>query len=431
MVGALGKMGITSIKATNFRSFRQLDIKLEQLNIVIGANASGKSNLVQLLGFLRDIANFGLDNAISMQGGSEFVRNLSSDRSAPVMIEIQASEPKRLYLGEQPSGETLEFRGADLQYKFSIVFRKRGDKFQVVHDEIEILGTFYSRRFVGRSKSNGSRRKAPYFRRRRLATGKICFRVEKGFLRPSVESDPALSIDQTRLIAELFGEPLKIEGNTLLMQRTSQFAPRFARDLAIFDFDPKLPKHATPITGKVTLEEDGSNLALALRRVTRAAKDRREFMGLIRSLLPFVHKVSVDRLADKSMLVKIRESYYPHQYVPASLVSDGTINLTAIVMALFFEGRSITVIEEPERNIHPHLMARLMQMMRDASKVRQVIVTTHNPEFIKHSDLKDILFVSRGKDGSTSVTRLTNRADVSTFLQNEIGLDQLFVSEML
>ena len=68
-------MPITSIAVTNFKSFRDMVFEPASFNIIIGSNASGKSNLIQVFKFLRDIAKYGLPNAVSLQGGVEYMRN--------------------------------------------------------------------------------------------------------------------------------------------------------------------------------------------------------------------------------------------------------------------------------------------------------------------------------------------------------------------
>ena len=59
-------MPINKIKISNFKSFKEIDIDLRQFNVLIGANASGKSNFVQIFKFLRDIEKHGLENAIAL-----------------------------------------------------------------------------------------------------------------------------------------------------------------------------------------------------------------------------------------------------------------------------------------------------------------------------------------------------------------------------
>jgi hypothetical protein len=72
----------------NFRSFKEVDMELRPLNIVVGANASGKTNLVQAFRFLRDIARHGLENAVALQGGAEYLTNLNSPSARECHIEI-------------------------------------------------------------------------------------------------------------------------------------------------------------------------------------------------------------------------------------------------------------------------------------------------------------------------------------------------------
>ena len=69
-------MAIKKIKISNFKSFQNLEVEIGKFNLLIGANASGKSNFIQVFKFLRDIIQHGLDNAISLQGGVEYFRNV-------------------------------------------------------------------------------------------------------------------------------------------------------------------------------------------------------------------------------------------------------------------------------------------------------------------------------------------------------------------
>ncbi len=70
-------MVIKKIKVTNFKSFGNLEIELGNFNVLIGPNAAGKSNFVHIFEFLRDIVSSGLNNAVSMQGGVEYLRNIN------------------------------------------------------------------------------------------------------------------------------------------------------------------------------------------------------------------------------------------------------------------------------------------------------------------------------------------------------------------
>jgi len=85
-------------------------------------------------------------------------------------------------------------------------------------------------------------------------------------------------------------------------------------------------------------------------------------------------ELDVEKFADKSLLFKLREIYAKKQYLPASLISDGTINITALIIALYFEKKPLTIIEEPERNIHPYLISKVVEMMKDASQKSRLLL---------------------------------------------------------
>jgi predicted ATPase len=202
-------------------------------------------------------------------------------------------------------------------------------------------------------------------------------------------------------------------------------------DISIYDFDPKLPKKATPITGKAELEEDGSNLSIVLKNITENKEKRRKLFNLVKEILPFIGNLEVEKFADKSLLFKLQETYFRKEYLPASLISDGTINITALIVALYFEKKPLTIIEEPERNIHPYLISKVVNMMRDASQKKQIIVTTHNPEIVKYAGLDNILLVSRDKEGFSTISRPADKRELKTFLENEIGIEELYVQNLL
>jgi predicted ATPase len=236
-------------------------------------------------------------------------------------------------------------------------------------------------------------------------------------------------------LAEYEVMPWLLRGNvpqrSLVLEHAESVTGRPLQGIAIYDFDPKLPKKATPITGKADLEEDGSNLAIVLKNIIENGDQKRKLENLLGDLLPFVAGLEVEKFADKSLLFSLRETYAKKQSLPASLISDGTINITALIAALYFEKKPVAIIEEPERNIHPSLISKLVAMMKDASQGKQIIVTTHNPEVVRHADIGDVLLVSRNGDGFSTISRPSENNEVKVFLQNEMGLEELFVENLL
>jgi len=117
--------------------------------------------------------------------------------------------------------------------------------------------------------------------------------------------------------------------------------------------------------------------------------------------------------------------------IPASLLSEGTIKVIALVIALYFENKRVMAFEEPAISLHPKLISQLMQMMKEVSEEKQIFVTTHNPEVIRHVELENLYLVSRDEDGFSKITKPGDSEIVHSFLENELGIDDLFVDDLL
>jgi predicted ATPase len=416
-------MTIKTIRVKNFKSFKELQVDLGKFNILIGANASGKSNFIQAFEFLRDIARHGLDNAISLQGGAEYLTNLNLGTAENLSMQVVSSQEGDrpwLLIGTSQRSETyLVAARLEATSSFSIAFRKRGPDFEVLDDRLTLKGEFST---LGR---DGGQEESPKLH----GLGEVL--VFRDGDRRSVKATlpDGLSLDEYQISTSVFGETLSPR-SLILTHPPLLIGPDF-EEIAIYDFDPKLPKKGTPITGKAELEEDGSNLAIVLKNIIGDRDRKRKLENLMGDLLPFVAGVEVGKFADKSLLFSLRETYAKKQSLPASLISDGTINITALVAALYFEKKPVAIIEEPERNIHPSLISKVVAMMKDASKGKQIIVTTHNPEVVRHADIGDVLLVSRNGEGFSTISRPSENKDVQVFLQNEMGLEELFVENLL
>jgi predicted ATPase len=185
------------------------------------------------------------------------------------------------------------------------------------------------------------------------------------------------------------------------------------------------------MTGKRDLEEDASNLAVVVKTIIEDPEKRRKFSNLLHDTLPFVEDFSVQKVMDLSLILTLRERYAKSLDLPASSMSDGTITIFALIIALYFEDRPFIIIEEPVSHIHPFLVARVMAMMKESSERKQLMITTHSTEVVRHVSLEDILLISRDTGGFSVISRPGDKEEVRTFLENEIGIEELFVQNLL
>ena len=417
-------MRLRRLAVHNFKSFRELDIEFGPLTVLIGTNASGKSNLLHFLQFIRDVARYGLRNAISMQGGPRYLTNQSIGISHPLTFRLYADHvDSRSFIPYQDT--LLSIRTRSIDYSASIKFTTRHDRVRLQTDRLTLHADFNELS----SEPTSNRELRSY------GHGTITLDHHNTHLTPTLKLPDPLDSSHVRSLIirfwahDLAAEQPLLELNTFIPMFPMTYNPFSA--ISIYDFDTKLLKRAVPITGKTELEEDGSNLPIVLHNILSRSSSKTKFLRIVRDLLPFVVDFSVERVADKSLLFKVSDTYASNAYLPASLMSDGTVNIAAMIAATHFDESPIVVIEEPEKNLHPKLMSRLVNLLHDASANKQIIVTTHDPQILKHVPLEFVHLVMRDIDGFSTITRPVDRDIVKEFLAKDIGIDDLYIQDLL
>lgn len=88
-------MIISRLIAKNWRNFQQIDVPLRERQFIVGPNASGKSNLLDIFRFLRDIVKTeggGFQKAVKDRGGVSKIRCLAARQDPEIVIEIHIAE---------------------------------------------------------------------------------------------------------------------------------------------------------------------------------------------------------------------------------------------------------------------------------------------------------------------------------------------------
>jgi predicted ATPase len=419
-------MAINRIHIENFKSFSEIDIDLTRFNVVIGSNAAGKSNFISIFKFLRDIARHGIVNAIAMQGGAEYLRNakIGTSRDLVVRVFYQPDSPLEVIDPHRNGTSLLEIRACESSYEFALRFADSGDDFTIVRDRL----------VIGCEVSPCNRAGTAPAGKAVTGHGEITVSNEDGEVRYHARIPEGCSLKEDEIIP-LFFRGKRMPEKTLLLE-TIYGSPlphseKFFDRIAVYDIDPKLPKKGVMITGKRELEEDGSNLALVMKTLSEDPDKKRKLSNLLRDVLPFVEDFSVKKFMDVSFILTLRERYVKSYELPASSLSDGTIAIFAMIIALYFEEKPFIIIEEPVSHIHPFLISRLMAMMKEASEKKQIMVTTHSTEVVKYATLDDILLISRDSEGYSVISRPGDKEEVRAFLENEIGIEELYVQNLL
>jgi len=148
---------ISRLRISNFKSFKDLEVELGNFNVVIGANASGKSNFVQIFKFLRDIVHHGLENAISLQGGVEYLRNLSIGAKENLCLEITSPW---VVVSKKTSRESIpSVKLREKTYECSLRFKSTGEKFEVVSESFDLKFDFIQSSYTSDTEKKGRKKK--------------------------------------------------------------------------------------------------------------------------------------------------------------------------------------------------------------------------------------------------------------------------------
>ena len=120
-------MYISNLKLRNWRNFTSANVNLREMVYLIGPNASGKSNLLDIFRFMRDIVNpkgGGLQQAIDSRGGLKKIRSLAARQAPQVELEFEFRE--NLQNVENP---------ADWCYKLWFNYEGKGKQRPIVQKE--------------------------------------------------------------------------------------------------------------------------------------------------------------------------------------------------------------------------------------------------------------------------------------------------------
>ena len=343
-------MAITKIKIANLKSFEALEVDLRPLNIIVGGNAAGKSNFLEVFRFLRDLAAHGLEDAVSLQGGMEYLANLKIGRRKPVSLEVTFNFELDFPVAFTPSGGLINAKVFQSVYNLSFQSASDGFAVEILTDKLVHRCRFLVSLGVREDRDLGEGEVT-------ITRGKNQFQYQTSL--PEIQSHEVASL--------LSGVRDKFSVDAIVLGSGPNMLSNLPSDIGVFDFDPKLAKKASPVTGRTSLEPDGSNLAIVLRNILQDKKQAGVFVRIFKDALPFVDDLRVDKFADKSLLLALRERFAAQSYLPASFLSDGTLHLAALILALYFDKSALTIIEEPERNIHPHLISKVVAMMQEAS----------------------------------------------------------------
>ena len=172
------------------------------------------------------------------------------------------------------------------------------------------------------------------------------------------------------------------------------------------------------------MEQDFSNLGMFLSRLRKDTPTKR---ALIMALQELYEGITDFEVIGEGGTVQVFLSEGDFS-IPATRLSDGTLRyLCLIALLLDPSPPPLICIEEPELGLHPDIIPKIADLLVEASKRTQLVITTHSDILIDAlSEQPESVLVCEKEDGQTYIKRL-NRADLAHWLK-DYRLGQLWIS---
>lgn len=216
---------------------------------------------------------------------------------------------------------------------------------------------------------------------------------------------------------------------TALMLLSHSPLYRMLTNIQVFRINPLEAKEPDSSTADATtLDSHGRNVATMLSILEKNERFRDQVLEWIELIVPGMESVATEKQRlDGSTVITFKEEGTKARF-PARLISDGTIYALCIMTAVLSRAGKpgITIIEEPERGVHPKAIGELVDLMRENASVEHpVFITTHSESVVRNLDLEELWLVNK-EDGKTKV----KCASESAVNKKEIPLDTAWLTNL-
>jgi predicted ATPase len=356
-------------------------VNLNNLNIFIGSNGSGKSNFISCLKFLKDCLIAIPDENRGVSSLEDAISKFGGDRILDVYVESPAKVSIACCFSQINQTGNLQKDSAILDFK---LYYPGQEKVRASISEEYLYG--------GEDLQGPSSKPFYYYKLHNRVLGQGLLSVYNS---PGQEPTHFETLDNipTNSLG-LLTIPTLLENSQLPPEITPVYKIR--RELIEFiskwqfynanNMNLSLIRTAEPKIGgsDIYLSASGDNLALVLDNLSQNIDFEDSINEAMKSILPKTRRIRVVRPGRLSLTVEwnfegIKEAFYLNE------MSDGTVRMLCWATILHSPLLpSLIVIDEPELGLHVSWMAILAEWIKKAATKTQIIITTHSPDLLDH-----------------------------------------------
>jgi predicted ATPase len=423
-------MMIRRIEALNYRCLHYIEQELGDFQVLVGANASGKTTFLDVVAFLGDLVIGGLDHAIEerTKNFQDLVWQRSGDRFE-LAIELMIPDERRELLKRVPY--TL------VRYEVAIGLDKAVNETAILSERVMLktddpykekphpvqLSIFPMQRAVPKSLISQTKIRNTKTVINKVSGGNDNFYSEvyhakgKGWA-PSFKLGPRRSA-----LGNLPEDEAKFPVSTWLKGLLTEGVQRII-------LNSLLMRKASPPGQGRRFRPDGSNLPWVIENFKSTAPERFvEWLAHLQTALPDIRNIrTVERPDDKHRYLIIE--YEGGLDVPSWMASDGTLRLLALTLPAYLpEFTGVYLIEEPENGIHPRAVETMFQSLSSVYAA-QILLATHSPVILSVAEPSQVLCFAKTSNGAVDIVLGTEHPALRDW-KGETNLGALFAGGVL
>jgi len=359
---------LTALALENWRNFTRVEVELQRRAFLVGPNASGKSNLLDALRFLRDIVSVGggLQEAVRKREGVSALRCLAARQNPDISIRVRI-------------GTDAEPR----QWGYELAFRQNG--------------------------------KRPIVTRERVWSGD-----ELLLERPDKHDEKdAERLTQTHLEQVGTNQAFRAVAEFLASVHYLHLVPQLVRD----------PERSIQIAGDPYGADFLDQLATTTKK-TQSAR-LKKIVAALQVAVPQLSELSIERDEKGRPHLKGRYEHWRPQgaWQSEKQLSDGTLRLLGLLWVALEKGGPL-LLEEPELSLHPGVVRHLPGLFARIQHRtgRQILISTHSPDLLRDEGigLDEVLLLLPSGEGTT-VTPASKLTDVAALLEGGHSLPDVLI----
>lgn len=422
-----------AIEARNFRCLKYIYQKVHPFQVLVGANASGKTTFLDTISFISDIVKDGVQSAV-VNRASNFNDLTFCGQGGDIEIAMEAIFPDDVVNDVVKVLPVNDYRF--IRYEIKIGVDEKTAEVGILEESAYLL----TEKAIRSKEENNETELFPSFiynnesiinKKKIRGNSRVILRKIRGNDYFYVETKKMT--EQGWMPSFKFGIKKSALGN-LPADNTKFPAASWLKDLLtdsiqVFILDSLHIRRPSPPGLGRTFKTDGSNLPWVIEELKKQPKQYKRWIEHLKTALPDILDIEViDRPEDRHKYMTIH--YTNESKIPSWLISDGTLRLLSLtIIAYISDFRGVYLIEEPENGIHPRAMETVYQSLSSVYSA-QILLASHSPVILSMVKPQDLLCFAKTEDGITDIISGENHPRLKDW-KGEVNLSDLFAGGIL